>query len=50
MIYEVKPEAGRALIFAQPPYKEYLHDGDDVAGSVKYLFRTDVMYRVATSP
>lgn len=42
---EVVPLAGRALIFRQPPAKSYLHDGDNVVNGIKYLMRTDVMYR-----
>ena len=41
---EVVPEAGRCLIFRQPPGRCLLHDGEEVKSGVKYLFRSDVMY------
>ena len=46
MLYSTKPEAGAALIFRQPPGKYYLHDGEIVEEGIKYLLRTDVMYRL----
>ena len=44
-LLSVQPEAGLALIFAQPPYRFYPHDGEVVEGGLKYLLRSDVMYR-----
>lgn len=42
----VRPEAGTAMCFLQNPQPEApLHDGEVLAGGVKYLLRTDVMYR-----
>lgn len=37
----VKPETGRALVFPHP----YRHQGLPVISGVKYVLRTDVMYR-----
>lgn len=44
--FEVLPEAGSAVLFRQPPQEKIPHDGDAVAEGIKYLFRTDVMYKV----
>ena len=41
----VAPRAGRAVLFRQPPEQDLLHDGERLRGGVKYLLRTDVMYR-----
>ena len=42
----VQPEAGLAALFLQNPQPEApLHDGEMLLGGVKYLLRTDVMYR-----
>lgn len=41
----VEPRAGLCVIFRQPPEQRYYHDGEEVSSGVKYLFRTDVMYR-----
>lgn len=41
----VRPEAGLAAIFRQPPGAALLHDGEALGSGVKYLFRTDVMYK-----
>jgi len=39
-------EAGLACVFRQPPDHKLVHDGEAVGpGLVKYLLRTDVMYR-----
>ena len=37
--------AGLALVFRQPPTARLLHDGQRVEEGVKYLLRTDIMYR-----
>lgn len=41
----VAPEVGLCLLFRQPPGQSYWHDGEELHSGVKYLFRTDVMYR-----
>mmetsp|Transcript_23744 Transcript_23744/g.74748 ORF Transcript_23744/g.74748 Transcript_23744/m.74748 type:complete len:256 (+) Transcript_23744:101-868(+) len=41
----VTPKAGLCLLFRQPPEKLYYHDGQELASGLKYLFRSDVMYR-----
>jgi len=41
----VQPEAGLAICFRQPPGAELLHDGEELRGGVKYLLRSDVIYR-----
>lgn len=42
----IQPEAGLAALFLQNPQPEApLHDGEMLLGGVKYLLRTDVMYR-----
>jgi len=46
MTYGVVPEAGAALVFRQPPGEHYLHDGERLGSDVKYLYRTDVMYKL----
>ena len=45
-VLSVQPEAGLAVIFRQPPEEQLLHDGEELAGGTKYLFRSDVMYRL----
>lgn len=42
---QVRPEAGLAVCFLQPPADLLLHDGEELTGGLKYLLRTDVMYR-----
>ncbi len=41
----IEPKAGSALVFAHP----YLHEGQTVQSGVKYVLRTDVMYRTVTA-
>ena len=36
---------GAACVFRQPVARRFLHDGQKVTSGVKYLFRSDVMYR-----
>ena len=43
--YSVAPVAGRAVAFRQPPAVKLYHDGERLGSGVKYLLRTDVMYR-----
>eukprot|EP01038_Epipyxis_sp_PR26KG_P016482 gene16482-22490_t len=44
--YSIKPKTGLCLVFRQPPTQHYLHEGKLVTSGIKYLFRSDVMYRV----
>ena len=41
----VTPEPGLGVIFRQPPGEHLLHDGEALGSGLKYLFRTDIMYR-----
>jgi hypothetical protein len=43
--FAVSPSPGLCLLFRQPPGKAYYHDGEELLSGVKYLFRSDVMYR-----
>lgn len=43
--FAVTPEAGRCVIFRQPPVERFLHDGEALGSGLKYLLRTDVMYQ-----
>lgn len=43
--FAVEPESGLCLIFRQPPGEQYYHDGEELRSGVKYLLRSDVMYR-----
>ena len=43
--YAFAPRQGAACVFRQPPERHYLHDGERLRSGVKYLLRTDVMYR-----
>jgi len=43
--FEVEPKTGTCLLFRQPPGRHYWHDGAEVTNGLKYLFRSDVMYR-----
>ena len=44
--YDVVPKTGLCLLFRQPPAQHYLHEGKRVEGGLKYLLRSDVMYRL----
>eukprot|EP00854_Cymbomonas_tetramitiformis_P010350 gene10350-12239_t len=44
-ILSLKPETGTASFFRQTPGARILHDGEEVVSGVKYLLRTDVMYK-----
>eukprot|EP00930_Biecheleria_cincta_P087332 TRINITY_DN76579_c0_g1_i1.p1 TRINITY_DN76579_c0_g1~~TRINITY_DN76579_c0_g1_i1.p1 ORF type:complete len:259 (-),score=31.44 TRINITY_DN76579_c0_g1_i1:245-1021(-) len=41
----IVPQTGLCLLFRQPPGQQYYHDGDQLQSGLKYLFRSDVMYR-----
>lgn len=43
--FAVQPDTGLCLLFRQPPGRAYYHDGEELLSGVKYLFRSDVMYR-----
>jgi hypothetical protein len=45
MAFQCVPRAGDCLLFRQPPGANYFHDGEGLKAGVKYLFRSDVMYR-----
>ena len=45
ILASVKPEPGLCLVFRQPVTAHLLHDGEVVEDGVKYLLRSDVMYR-----
>merc|ERR1719389_1337633 len=47
--FAVTPSPGLCLLFRQPPGEAYYHDGEMLGSGVKYLFRSDVMYRRLTS-
>lgn len=47
-MYPVEPVTGLCLVFRQPDTKEYVHEGTEVKTGVKYLMRTDIMYRRIT--
>lgn len=44
VLYEVKPKAGMAIVFPQYVHG-YLHEGAELKKGVKYILRTDVMYK-----
>mmetsp|Transcript_41347 Transcript_41347/g.68778 ORF Transcript_41347/g.68778 Transcript_41347/m.68778 type:complete len:284 (-) Transcript_41347:341-1192(-) len=47
-VLQLRPLKGMAVIFRQPPHENLLHDGEELgSGALKYLFRSDVMYRRA---
>lgn len=41
----IVPKTGLCLLFRQPPGQQYYHDGEQLQSGLKYLFRSDVMYR-----
>lgn len=41
----IVPKSGLCLLFRQPSTARLLHDGEEVSNGVKYLIRSDVMYR-----
>lgn len=41
----VTPCPGMCLLFRQPPFASYRHDGEEVTAGFKYLLRSDAMYR-----
>ena len=43
--FQCLPRAGDCILFRQPPGTQYYHDGEELISGVKYLFRSDVMYR-----
>ena len=43
-IYDIKPKPGLALIFNHTT-QSYLHGGEKLESGVKYIMRTDIMYR-----
>lgn len=49
-VASITPAAGHCVIFRQPPEAYIDHDGEEVAAGVKYLFRTDIMYRRVIEP
>ena len=50
LTYDVIPKTGLCLLFRQPPTEYYVHRGNVVEGGTKYLFRSDVMYRIMEKP
>jgi len=44
-VVEVAPKVGLGVCFRQPPEEELVHDGQELTAGLKYLFRSDVMYR-----
>lgn len=45
-IIDILPESGKCVIFRQLPEAEYIHAGLKVESGLKYLMRTDVMFRM----
>jgi len=43
--FSVVPKTGLCLLFRQNPGQAYMHDGELLTSGLKYLFRSDVMYR-----
>jgi len=48
--FSVQGVAGMCCIFRQPPAAVLLHDGEEVTSGVKYLLRSDIMYRRHIKP
>lgn len=42
----IRPQPGLCLLFRQPPHECYYHDGEEVRSGLKYLFRSDIVYRL----
>ncbi|KAL1525080.1 hypothetical protein AB1Y20_019953 [Prymnesium parvum] len=49
-IVSITPEAGLGVLFRQPPDEFLLHDGEKLRDGIKYLIRSDVMYRRRSAP
>lgn len=45
LVLSINPEAGLGVLFRQPSDEFLLHDGEELKSGLKYLFRSDVMYR-----
>lgn len=45
-IIDILPDFGKCVIFRQLPEAEYIHAGLKVESGLKYLMRTDVMFRM----
>ena len=45
-VHALTPRQGAACVFRQPPERRFVHDGERLRSGVKYLLRTDVMYRL----
>jgi len=43
--FAVTPKTGLCLLFRQPTGQHYVHDGEEVSSGLKYLLRSDIMYR-----
>lgn len=44
--FNVTPKTGLCLLFRQPLSKHYVHEGEEVRSGIKYLFRSDVLYKL----
>jgi hypothetical protein len=47
--YDVTPQTGLCLLFRQPSAQLYRHEGKRLESGMKYLFRSDVMYRLVAA-
>jgi len=45
-IIDILPQTGQCVMFQQLPHAEYIHSGLKVESGLKYLMRTDVMFRL----